>query len=156
MGIELLNELEVMKYQEELVFSEMKNNSVNSVFISGNVASSKNSKRIVFNRGMKYPMLINSETVMNYKKIAIPQFETKKDLFLDIIQGKQFPLKIELKFIRDTKRLFDFINAAQVIFDLMVECDWIEDDNYKFVVPYFNPEVIIDKAKCGVEIKILN
>jgi hypothetical protein len=37
----------------------------------------------------------------------------------------------------------------------MVSCGWIEDDSYKYLVPVFNPEVIIDKLNPGVKIEIL-
>jgi hypothetical protein len=64
-------------------------------------------------------------------------------------------LFVEFKFTRDSKRLFDLINAAQIVQDLMVEYGWIEDDNYTQLIPVFHPEVIVNKKFCGVRIRVL-
>ena len=125
------------------------------IFIAGNVPSSKNSKRIVRLKNGK-TMLINSKQVMEYKELAIPQFIALKSHFDNQIYYSQTPYKIEFTFIRDSKRMFDFVNMAQVLLDLMQECEWLKDDNYLNVVPYFNPEVKIDKNNPGVIISILN
>ena len=120
-----------------------------SIFIFGNVPSSKNSK-VWTGR-----FLVNSKTVTAYKKIAVPQFQANCSAFREIVRNKVLPLDIEFSFVRDSKRLFDFVNMAQIVLDLMQEYGWIEDDNYLNVVPHFNPEVRIDKENCGVSIKIL-
>lgn len=122
----------------------------NSIFIKGNVPSSKNSKRWTGR------FLINSATVMNYKKNVKGEFQAYQSTFRDVVKGKPLPYFIKLTFVRDSKRLFDLINMAQVIFDLMQEYEWIEDDNYKNVVPVFSPDVTIDKENAGVYIEVLN
>jgi hypothetical protein len=119
------------------------------IFISGNVPSSKNSKRWTGR------MLINSKTVMGYKKKVKAEFEAYRKTFRDMGKGKPLPYHIKLTFVRDSKRLFDLINMAQVIFDLMQEYDWIDDDNYQNVVPVFDPMVVVDKEKAGVFIEVL-
>ena len=71
-----------------------------------------------------------------------------------MLKGKEKPYKIELYFIRDSKRRFDYINAAQIIFDLMQEYSYIEDDDSTNIIPVFKG-FEVDKARAGVEIRVL-
>ena len=71
-----------------------------------------------------------------------------------MIKDKEKPYKIELFFIRDSRRRFDYINAAQIIFDLMQEYGYIEDDNSTNIIPVFSG-FEVDKARAGVEIRVL-
>lgn len=121
-----------------------------SIFIKGNVPSSKNSKRWVGNR------LINSETVENYKEKYDFQFKDpiKRDKFKLMLVNKTKPYKIGFYFIRNSKRRFDYINIAQLPLDLMVKYDWLEDDNANIVNPIFLGYEV-DKEKAGMIIKIL-
>jgi hypothetical protein len=93
---------------------------------------------------------------MNYKKNVKEEFQAYQSTFRDVVKSKPLPYFIKLTFVRDSKRLFDLINMAQVIFDLMQEYEWIEDDNYKNIVPVFSPDVTIDKENAGVYIEVLN
>lgn len=119
------------------------------IFIYGNVPSSKNSKVWT---GKK---LINNSRVFLYKRQAQRQFEAHRNRFLRAAANKPFPLNIKFTFYRDSLHRFDFNNISQIVCDLMVLCKWVEDDSYKFLVPVFNPEVIIDKINPGVKIEIL-
>ena len=119
------------------------------IFIYGNVPSSKNSKVWT---GKK---LINNSRVFLYKRQAQKQFEVHRNRFIKATANRPLPLNIKFTFFRDSHRRFDFNNISQVVCDLMVLCEWIEDDSYKFLVPVFNPEVMIDKINPGVKIEIL-
>ena len=119
------------------------------IFIYGNVPSSKNSK-IWTGR-----MLVSSSRVYRYKRQAKRQFEAHRNRFLRAAAKKPLPLLVKFTFYRETRQRFDFNNISQVVCDLMVKCNWIEDDSYKFLVPVFNPEVIIDKINPGVKIEIM-
>ena len=121
----------------------------NSIFIPGNTPSSKNSNQ------WTGKFLIKSKTVRNYLKENEKYFLENKESFLQMTKNKNFPLHIKFKFIRDSKRLFDLINAAQIIQDMMVKHQWIPDDNYLYLIPHFDPEVIIDKSRAGVFITVL-
>lgn len=123
------------------------------IFISGNVPSSKNSKQVFVKYGKV--MYTDSATTKAYRKNSKESYQKQKAKFLKQIEGKNKPLFVEFKFIRDSKRLFDLINAAQIIQDLMVEYGWIEDDNYTQLIPVFHPEVIVNKKFCGVRIRVL-
>nr|DAO73382.1 MAG TPA: crossover junction endodeoxyribonuclease [Caudoviricetes sp.] len=123
------------------------------IFIQGNTPSSKNSKQFVTLKSGK-TMLLNSKTVQKYIKESKVDWIKNKTEFLKMIKDKEKPYKIELYFIRDSKRRFDYINAAQIIFDLMQEYDYIEDDDSTNVIPIFKG-FEVDKAKAGVEIRVL-
>ena len=123
------------------------------IFIAGNTPSSKNSKQFVtLKTGKK--LLLNSKTVQNYIKDSKADWLINKNEFFKMLKGKNKPYKIELYFIRDSKRKFDYINAAQIIFDLMQEYEYIEDDDSTNIIPIFKG-FEVDKARAGVEIEVL-
>ena len=123
------------------------------IFIKGNTPSSKNSKQFVTLKNGK-TMLLNSKTVQNYIKNSKADWIKNKTEFLKMLKGKEKPYKIELYFIRDSKRRFDYINAAQIIFDLMQEYGYIEDDDSTNIIPIFKG-FEVDKVRTGVKIDIL-
>lgn len=128
------------------------------IFIQGNTPSSKNSKRIITitskKTGKKTTRLINSEVTEKYIKNSKADWLLNKRNFLKMLKGKEKPYKIELYFIRDSKRRFDYINSAQIVFDLMQEYGYIEDDDSTNVIPVFKG-FEVDKARAGVEIRVL-
>ena len=123
------------------------------IFIKGNTPSSKNSKQFVTLKNGK-TMLLNSKTVQKYIKESKGDWILNKNNFKKMIKDKEKPYKIELYFIRDSKRRFDYINAAQIVFDLMQHYGYIEDDDSTNIIPIFKG-FEVDKAKAGVEIRVL-
>ncbi|BEO91131.1 hypothetical protein FNSP4_09380 [Fusobacterium nucleatum] len=123
------------------------------IFIRGNTPSSKNSKQFVTLKTGK-TLLINSKTVQKYLKESKADWLVNKNEFLKMLKGKEKPYKVELFFIRDSKRRFDYINAAQIIFDLMQEYGYIEDDDSTNIIPIFKGYKV-DKIGAGVEIEVL-
>jgi len=123
------------------------------IFIAGNTPSSKNSKQFVtLKTGKK--LLLNSKTVQNYIKNSKADWLINKNEFLKMLKGKEKPYRVELYFIRDTRKRFDYINAAQIVFDLMQEYGYIEDDDSTNVIPIFKG-FEVDKVRSGVEIEVL-
>lgn len=122
---------------------------MNSIFIYGNVPSSKNSK-VWTGR-----FLVQSAAVKKYLKLYEKQFILHRNQFLKMIKGKSKPLNIKFRYVRATRQRFDFINMAQIVQDLMVKHHWIEDDDYTNLVPHFEPGVAVDKTNAGVEITVL-
>lgn len=120
-----------------------------SIFIYGNVPSSKNSK-VWTGR-----FLVQSAAVKKYLKLYEKQFILHRNQFLKMIKGKSRPLNIKFRYVRATRQRFDFINMAQIVQDLMVKHHWIEDDDYTNIVPHFEPGVAVDKNNAGVEITVL-
>lgn len=113
-----------------------------------NVPSSKNSKRWTGTR------LISSKLTLDYEKNTYLIWELNKQNFLKLLENKEKPYKIDLYFIRDSKRAFDYINVAQILFDLMQKHEWIEKDDMINVIPSFSGYKV-DKEKCGVIINVL-
>jgi hypothetical protein len=118
------------------------------IFIPFNVASSKNSKRIVRGR------LINSKLSFEYKKNTQIYWIKYKNQFLEMIKNEEKPYKIGFKFIRDSRRKSDYSNIVQLPLDLMQEYGWIENDDMTNIQPFFLP-FEIDKSKAGVEIYVV-
>ena len=128
------------------------------IFISGNTPSSKNSKRIITitskKTEKKTTRLINSEVTEKYIKNSKADWSLNKRNFIKMLVGKEKPYKVELFFIRDSRRKFDYINAAQIVFDLMQHYGYIEDDDSTNVIPIFKG-FEVDKVRAGVEIRVL-
>ena len=122
---------------------------MNSIFIPGNVPSSKNSKQ------WTGKMLINSKSTRAYIKATIEFYLKSRVGFQKMLKGKEKPYKVSLQFIRGTKHKFDYINPAQTVQDLMVKYNWIKDDNCEEIIPVFE-EYKYDKKNPGVIIKILS
>ena len=123
------------------------------IFIAGNTPSSKNSKQFVTLKNGK-KLLLNSKIVRKYIDKSEMDWRFNKTEFFKMLKGKNKPYKIELYFIRDSKRKFDYINAAQIVFDLMQEYGYIEDDDSINIIPIFKG-FEVDKDRAGVEIKVL-
>lgn len=138
---------------------------VNSIFIKGNVPSSKNSKV----KGRFF-----SKTVQSYlRSFGIKSFSSRKKEIQGyktipmtfpvqeinkLLKGKNYPIIIELHFIRKSKHKFDFHNACQILFDLFTAFDIIEDDDMDHLIPFplmvNNKWYSYDKNNPGVIIKI--
>ena len=123
------------------------------IFIAGNTPSSKNSKQFITLKNGK-TLLINSKTVQSYIRNSKADWLVNKNEFLKMLKGKEKPYKIELFFIRDSRRRFDYINVAQIIFDLMQEYGYIEDDDSTNIIPIFKG-FEVDKVRTGVKIDVL-
>lgn len=122
-----------------------------TIFIPGDVPSSKNSKRIV--RGG----LINSKAVMKYKKERRNYYLLYKNQFRQLCKNGK-PIKVNMLFARKTLAKYDHHNMIQLVADLMVEYGWIEDDNIDNLLiypPFEEPYSIHDKTNPGVYITVL-
>lgn len=128
----------------------MYNNDPDSFFISGNTPSSKNSK--IWSGTRK--MLFHSKVSGKWLRKSKEEWLNQRLIFIEGLLGLTTPYYFELTFIRDSKREFDYINAAQIIFDTMKEYGWIEDDSASNIKPYFG-DYRLDKTNPGVIIKIL-
>ena len=123
------------------------------IFIAGNTPSSKNSKQFVTLKNGK-KLLLNSKIVRKYIDKSEMDWRFNKTEFFKMLKGKEKPYKVELFFIRDSRRKFDYINAAQIVFDLMQHYGYIEDDDSQNIIPVFKG-FEVDKARAGVEIEVL-
>lgn len=124
-----------------------------SWFIPKNVPSSKNSKRIIRNTKSGKPSIISSRLTMDYVRDTKWYYVLYGKEFQKVSKNLPFPLNVDFQFIRDSKRTFDYINAAQVVQDLMVENSWVEDDNCNLLFPSFSP-YLVDPKEPGVIITL--
>ena len=117
------------------------------IFIKGNVPSSKNGKRWTG----KY--LIHSKTTMRYIKESKKEYKNYTKIFKKYIKQFNPPYIINFKFIRKSRRKFDYVNPLQTVQDLMVKYEWLEDDNSDCLHPVFE-KYEYDKEKPGVLITV--
>lgn len=128
-----------------------------NIFIPTNTPSLKNSKIWTGRR------LIPSKTVREYIKSSEKDYRDNKDKWLELIKDKEKPYLVGFHFYRKSKHKFDFINACQIVQDLMVTHGWIEDDNMDELIPvcliYEEDNQLkgytYDKENPGVEITVL-
>lgn len=118
-----------------------------NIWIPGNVPSSKNGKI------WTGKFLVHSKACRRYIKETRKYYSDPELKKLFIKATKTLPIDVYFQFYRNSKRKFDFINAAQIVQDLMVKHGWIEDDNADIINPHFLP-YIYDKNEPGVSIKI--
>lgn len=118
-------------------------------FLEGNAPSLKNSK-VKTRWG-----LIPSKTVRRYLKEKEYQYKDDefREKFAEALEGKEFPIKLHMYFVRDSRRRFDLINVAQIILDLLVKHGHLPDDNADIVVPVFDG-YCVDKVNTGVKLWI--
>lgn len=122
-----------------------------NVFIEGNTPSLKNSK-VATSKGV-FP----SKTVRKYlqnlgvkkyscSKGTFENYKTRPNLFERVVAPMKevlnkrevvwdVPHVVGLFFIRNSKRKFDWINAAQIICDLLTAHGVIRDDNMDYLIP---------------------
>jgi hypothetical protein len=77
----------------------------------------------------------------------VEDYDSKRKIFLS--WNVSFPLDIGLYFIRDSRREFDGINAAQIIFDLMQKYQWVSNDNMD-VLRHHDLGYHVDRNNTGV------
>ena len=135
-------------------------------FISGNVPSLKNDKvmtkfGLVHGKTIKKYMQDKGIKDFSSTKKTVDDYAKKPNIFRREAYGLREELEKYMKphhigfyFIRNSKTKFDYINAAQIILDLMSAHHIINDDNMDEVIPVFLG-YHVDKNKPGVIIKVL-
>jgi len=137
------------------------------IFIPFNVPSLNNSK-IKTSKGVfmsktcrNYLTSLNIASYSSSRKEVIDK-RSKKNLFKEAFKDWVVPDKqivLGFHFVRDSKRMFDFNNANQILLDLLTAYKFIVDDNMDWIVPqaykkdgkYYS----YNKETPGVFIKIL-
>lgn len=139
------------------------------IWIPGNVPSSKTSQ-IKTQRGIfksravsKYLQFIGVKRyssrsgVENYKRRPniFDTPELREEFF-----GLCYPVTLGVHFVRKTKGRFDFINACQIIFDLLVAHRILEDDDMDHLLPVplriNRRDYTVSKHRPGVFLQVLS
>lgn len=186
---EKIIELQEVWNQDLLSYLRGKHKQNQAIFVPGNVPSQKNSKEIgIINtknsvccnallvkkankvwecseckqiaQRKTITTLRSSDLVLEYKKVTSYIINTKIGTWKKMIEGKQPYYNVGFYFIRKSKNTWDWVNACQVLLDLIKDekdkkgniiPKWIKDDNMLYIKPYFlgyhydkkNPGVII-------------
>lgn len=148
------------------------------IFIPLNVPSLKNSKQMFKNKRTGKNFVTSSDLCKEYVSNTKIHWLMFKSRFLKMIEGKEFPLTIQLFFIRDQHRAFDYGNISQIVWDCMSgsayfpkvrknkelnqirnkqrkEFSWIDDDDADHLIPDFSSGYGYDPKLPGVIIKVL-
>ena len=80
-------------------------------------------------------ILASSDIVMEYQESRSVFFQKAKSYFIEMSAKNKLPLMVGFFFIRDSKRSFDFNNATQILFDMMVSHNCLIDDSMDYTVP---------------------
>lgn len=125
-------------------------NLLHKFFLSGNIPSKKNSKRII-TRGRKSPILLSSEDYLAWEKWAKYQIlELKRDVKEPIKKAR-----IDYTFIFENKRVKDLSNVLESINDLLVDMAIIVDDKWTCLSEMNVKGRLAEKDEsCGVWITI--
>ena len=113
------------------------------IFIRGEVASSKNSRRNFYGfnpkTGKKGMNSLPSAFASEYMGNALKQLLVHRIAWFEgvrcVLLGKE--LEVGFFFNRKTNRRFDYINILQSVADQMVKARYIEDDCVEFFKPVF-------------------
>ena len=93
---------------------------------------------------------MESKATKTYRKSTEVYFLQNRLKFKKMFNGLP-PFQVGLYFVRKSKHRFDYINACQILADIMVEAQWLVDDNADFFVPVFLGYET-NKQKAGVYI----
>jgi hypothetical protein len=126
-----------------------------TIFIKGNVPSLKNSKQLFTNKRTGKNFITSSALCKKYVQETDIHYRVFKPRFLEMIKGREKPYTIQMFFVRDKHKAFDYINVSQIVFDIMQVHDWIENDDNRNVIPNFDCGFGYDPKLSGVIIKIL-
>lgn len=161
-----------------------------AIFIPGNIPSSKNSREIMqiytgksnccrkpyvkigkgeyLCTGCNKPCQLGRRPILGYSKVckkfmddSVDDFENNAETYLS--WGVPYPHNVGMYFIRNSRRHFDGINAAQIIFDQFTKYGWAEDDDMDYLryhdIGYHvgpNPGVIITLLDFTPKFKIFS
>lgn len=124
------------------------------IIISGEIHSSKNSRRILPTGSARRPFILakSKQSKADEQSFAW-QLNAQREEWERMIKGKRYPLSIVFRFRRATHRKFDYVNLAQGLLDSMTKAGYIPDDDAKHVLPVFMP-YLLDKENPGCDILI--
>lgn len=167
-------------YSSELL---AKMREVKTIFIPGEVFSSKNSRQIFYRftafsdccgaestgkgvdriclkckkhcKPKQIPFIDKSKAAKEYDNEMLPTYSDRRDQFIEMIKGKSAPLYIGLFFSRKTRREFDYNNISQAVMDIMKTAGWIPEDCMNVTIPVYLG-YIVNSNNPGVVITVLH
>ena len=132
-----------------------------TIFIEGDVRSSKNSQRIG-RRQDGSPLVMHSKAASAYVTASKPQWMDNADSFKRAAEGLPRPLIVAFQWVRKTKGSFDHTGPLEMVLDCMTgkkfkdpSMSWIKDDTAGDICPIPISKVIHNKDRAGVYITLL-
>lgn len=101
------------------------------------------------------PILTKSKRAQLYEAEKQSFLTKQKNVWMNMIRDCEPPYLLAMYFIRDSERIFDYVNASQIILDMMSEEGYYVDDNMLHVIPEFLG-FHVDSLKPGVIITLMN
>jgi hypothetical protein len=136
------------------------------IFIPGNCPSLKNGKAMGKFHPKPVTKYLRSLNIQTYsaskKEVKGYKDPDRPNLFRQYIgnyfDDLKYPIIVGTHFVRNSRRIFDVINAQQILFDLLTAHGYIEDDNSNFIIPVTfrinGNNYSIDKETPGTWVKI--
>jgi len=90
-----------------------------------------------------YPSLKEGKICKAYKRETIDSWIKIVDKFKKMISNKPLPIRVAMYFIRDSRRIFDYINAAQIIQDILADGITVGDKRSKVMGSVFHDDNMI-------------
>ena len=106
----------------------------------------KNHQQIIFNKGLKRPMIVPSPQYKQYEKDAV--------WFMPNVDTIESPVNVKAVFYMPTRRRVDLVNLQEALLDVLVKYGVLSDDNYKVVASMDGSRVDYDKENPRTEVEI--
>lgn len=120
--------------------------------IYGELYSSKNSRQGIVVKGRIIP--IKSKKSKAQEADLHYQLSALRKQFQQMIDGKEYPLRMKIKLYRRTHGIFDYCNITQGMFDAMVRAGLLPDDDARHLIPVYE-QYEKDPERPRTEIEIL-
>jgi hypothetical protein len=124
----------------------MSKNIKDVIILYGELYSKKNSKRVFRNKGKT--IVLPSKAYEKAKPAFLWQLKDakNKEIWRQFKlnssannNGNIYPIQLYIKIYRKTKRQFDYNNIIQGLQDMLVETEYLPDDNANYLIPHFAP-----------------
>lgn len=131
---------EIERKHQMLEYNLRQAQSGNYIVFSGELYSSKNSRRIFIQNNR--PICIKSKASHaqegDFEYQLGLQYQTWQKM-LASAKKPYYPLKIKFDIYRKGKRHFDYLNIVQGLCDGLVKAGYLEDDSADHIIPHFEP-----------------
>ena len=122
------------------------------IVIQGELYSSKNSRQVFKVKGRT--IVAKSKVSKAQEGSHAIQLKIYKRQWMDMIDGKEFPLLVRFNIYRKTAGRFDWMNVVHGLIDSMVKAGYMPDDSAEFFKPVFG-EYAKDAKNPRTEIEVL-
>lgn len=121
------------------------------ITLYGELYSKKNSKRVFHRKGKT--IVLPSKVYEKSKPDFLWQLKDAKNkkIWESLMAQTKYPICLNIKIYRKTKRKFDYNNIIQGLQDILVEAGYLPDDDADHLIPFFekyevdskNPRVLL-------------